>query len=217
MNDKEPVVQQGKRVDDTSDLDKLLGLVQQREKEETVFSDPKSALLHGNMSVTALYGDVDCMNPVQDDRSQGFGPAADRQLRENYKGKCVCCFLAVIMILFIVMIFLKYKGITSRMTGKDQLIYFGRPNCPYCKDFDPVWQEFVEKAKASGMKGEFRKVNCSDPVESALCVNERNHGLTSVPHIVKIGASGQRHVFKENRTVEKLLEFADKRQSFHYM
>lgn len=124
---------------------------------------------------------------------------------------CICAFLTLIIIVLIVLISLKSKNNTSRLTSKEnQILYFMRPGCGYCDKFNPIWDEFTKTLNADvKLKYRFtpRKIDCSDAKLSALCVKEREYGMRGVPHVVRIMTDGNREVFKDARTVDKLMEF----------
>jgi glutaredoxin len=126
---------------------------------------------------------------------------------------CVCAFLTCVIVVLIFLIAVKGKNMSENASTKSQkFTYFTRPGCPHCTKFNPVWDEFVKVANAdSNLKSnfEFRKVDCTNAKDSALCVKERAYGLQGVPHVVRVNATGKRLVFKGSRTVDALLSFVN--------
>lgn len=131
---------------------------------------------------------------------------------DNNSAMCICAYLTLVIVILIFMIIVKNSSNRSRMENKEQqIMYFTRQGCPHCINFNPIWDSFVQKSENDNyIKTNFilRKIDCNDPKSSVLYDNERQYGLSSVPHVVRIMADGSRKIFKSERTVDNLIAFA---------
>jgi hypothetical protein len=140
----------------------------------------------------------------------------DQQSNGSQLTLCICGLLSVVIVVLICLIYCKGRSIRSRLSTKsEQVLYFSRPGCGYCTKFNPTWDQFENLVKLNGdlnKRFQLRKIDCTDPKTSALCVKEREYGMQGVPHIVRVLTNGEHIKFSADRTVENLMKFINNTQ-----
>lgn len=109
---------------------------------------------------------------------------------QNYNG------ILVVLVLIILYLAKKAYG--------DKLIYYGRPTCPFCVQFDPVWNEIKMQSYFSTFCAE--KINTDTEWGKKKMLNE---GHRSVPTIVKV-KNGIKEVYNGERTKSAIMTWFDK-------
>lgn len=85
-----------------------------------------------------------------------------------------------------------FQGVNPRT-----VTYFGRPTCPFCVEFNPIFEKLEADFKYTGI--EFVRVDTSNPANKSLIEAEAAHypdKTFSVPHVV-ITDGSKRFVFGE--------------------
>ena len=165
----------------------------------------------GKVPVTVTYGVIASTEAETEARREIDEYVRDQKYIDTEKPLvCICAFLTVVIIVLIILIALRGNCLRERMQAKGQILYFYRPSCPYCQQFDPTWDEFVEQVRINpDVDLTLRKINCSDQTMAAACAKESKHyGMRGVPHIVRIKKDGKHMIFKDERSIEKLMTFA---------
>lgn len=83
----------------------------------------------------------------------------------------------------------------------DAIILFYSPNCMYCKQFKPQWDEFRNRTVIPT-----REFSVIDPTFRYLA---QDYQIQGVPHIVR-DRNGIRTVYTGNRTVDDMLKFFER-------
>jgi hypothetical protein len=91
----------------------------------------------------------------------------------------------------------------SRKTSVD---YFSMEGCPYCKQFDPIWNSVVEKVEGSPSASsiEMHKWDVRTPEGKAKAEAEN---VSAFPHVQKSSGGEEPAVFEGKRTEGELLKF----------
>lgn len=99
------------------------------------------------------------------------------------------------ILIIIVIIFLIYH-LCKRESPT--VIYYTNPRCPYCINFDPIWNELTSTCS----RAKFRKIDCLANPHLCQIANDRFQ-LKSTPHLVII--RGQNYeVFSGDRNLQNL-------------
>lgn len=82
----------------------------------------------------------------------------------------------------------------SRSGNNVDVTYYFNPGCPHCRNFTPVWKDFVSEGGAN-----FREINCAANPDK--CMNVRG-----VPWVV-FSRNGEHIPFTGNRNKQSLQAF----------
>ena len=90
--------------------------------------------------------------------------------------------------------------------AKTSVDYFSMEGCPYCKQFDPIWNSVVEKVEGSqaGSSIEMHKWDVRTPEGKAKAEAEN---VSAFPHVQKSSGGDEPAVFEGKRTEGELLKF----------
>ena len=80
-----------------------------------------------------------------------------------------------------------------------EMVYIYSTKCGWCDRFNPTWADFTEK-----YKGPIKLVKIESQEPAA-----KNYAVTGYPTVMIVKDGVQQAVFKDERTVEKLIEFAN--------
>ena len=111
-------------------------------------------------------------------------------------------YIIPIIIFLIAITLISICVCNSRMGGAVKVKYFHSPNCPHCRNFYPVWDNFVNSSQG---KADFEKIDCTTNPD--LCANIRG-----VPYVVFI-IKEKEVVYEGQRDVQSLNLFLDKVKS----
>ncbi len=113
--------------------------------------------------------------------------------------KMVKIFSAILIILIIWVVYRCYTSCSKAVKAT----YYYDPNCPYCSDFNAVWDRFADESDY-----EVVKVNCADPQESYQCEKAMANGMTGYPHVV-FEKDGVENVYNNPRTLPALHSYVN--------
>lgn len=128
-------------------------------------------------------------------------------MKSHYSIICIICCLIIILLLAYYILW-PHNVTHNQNTNKDAETYtiylFYSDTCPYCKEFDPVWQK-IAKDLSQNYKIAFKKIDGSDKK------NENLLFYYNVKHYPTIIISGKNKVveFSGNRIYAELLKFID--------
>ena len=114
----------------------------------------------------------------------------------------VQCALLLIVAVFLGIvlygrIFTSYEGFEK----PTNITYYYMEKCKYCKEFNPVWNEFVQKYEGKII---LKKISMEDAGNDLDRFN-----INSFPTVVMYNEKGDYKVYDGPRTVKQLLAFAD--------
>ena len=112
-----------------------------------------------------------------------------------------CCILCIILVI-LGLIYFKNDLMKSfeEFENPSNMTYYYMEQCKYCKQFNPIWNEFVQKYKG---KIVLKKVSMEDAGNDL----DKYH-INSFPTVVISNKDGDFKTFEGDRTVEGLMKFA---------
>lgn len=119
--------------------------------------------------------------------------------------KLIIGVILIVILLVLAWMFMKRTANIEAFQVKGMMTYYYMPSCPWCKKFNPVWEQFEEKVKADKLPIITRKVDATDK-ENEEEITEQ--GIKGFPHVQKEDEKGTK-VFEGKRTVEELVKFAN--------
>ena len=102
----------------------------------------------------------------------------------------------VIIILLLMCVICRVAKFDIPFKNKKSITYYYKPNCPYCVEFMPMWNEFASRVDNI----ETIAVNCNESPKKC-------EGIRSVPHIV-FRNNYRKMIFNGERTLDNLISFA---------
>jgi|LakMenEpi03Aug12_release.lakeMendotaPanAssembly.Ray.scaffolds.fasta_scaffold198924_5 hypothetical protein len=97
-------------------------------------------------------------------------------------------------------------------TAKYTLQYYCMPNCGYCNDFDPVWQQLVTEVSANPTQFNFTTIKymITDNGEGKASATKYNINSTPSVLLVKKDNPNTYFIFNDKRDLATLKAFANK-------
>ena len=112
---------------------------------------------------------------------------------------CALLFIVVVSLCFLV--YGSYFTSQEAFKNPTHITYYYMEKCKYCKEFNPVWNEFVQKYEGKII---LKKISMEDAGNDLDRFN-----INSFPTVVKYNDEGAFEIYEGPRTVKQLLEFAD--------
>ena len=111
--------------------------------------------------------------------------------------------ITVIVAILIGILYLLFRNMEA-FDGGATITYYYLPNCGWCKKFSPVWDEFEEKAKSSGLDVVIRKINGNEASDEL-----KKYNIQGFPH-VQLVKGDKVVVFDGARDVKSIIDFVQK-------
>jgi thiol:disulfide interchange protein len=115
----------------------------------------------------------------------------------------------VVGLLFIYIVFFAKKEQNKKEHMNGQIINCNASWCGHCKNFKPTWKEFTQVMQSSNSPIEVVDLQCD--------LNEENEqkckdlGVQGYPTVILIDSNGKKEEYSGPRTVESLVNFANKK------
>lgn len=112
-----------------------------------------------------------------------------------------CCILCILVFLLVLVYY--NNGIMSSLEefeNPSNMTYYYMEKCKYCKDFNPVWDEFVQKYNGDVV---LKKISMEDAGNDL-----DKYKINSFPTVVLSNDKGDYKVYEGKRTVDGLMKFA---------
>ena len=114
----------------------------------------------------------------------------------------------VVGLLFIYIVFFaKKEQKKEHMNGK--IINCNVSWCGHCQNFKPTWKEFTQVMKTNGSNVEVVDLQCDLNEENEKKCKELE--VAGYPTILYINSNGEREEYSGNRTIESLVNFANRK------
>ena len=112
-----------------------------------------------------------------------------------------CCILCIfVVILFIIYYNNDFLSTQEEFENPSNMTYYYMEKCKYCKDFNPVWDEFVKKYKGNLVLKKISMDNAGNDLDK--------YDIQSFPTVVLSNDKGDFKKFDGERTVDGLMKFA---------
>jgi thiol-disulfide isomerase/thioredoxin len=82
-----------------------------------------------------------------------------------------------------------------------KMTYYYMEKCKYCKEFNPVWDDFVKKYKGNLVLKKISNTDAGNDLDK--------YDIQSFPTVVLSNDKGEFKKFEGDRTVDGLMKFAD--------
>lgn len=114
-----------------------------------------------------------------------------------------CCILCILVVL-LGLIYYNSGMLTSQeeFENPSNMTYYYMEKCKYCKEFNPVWDEFVQKYDG---KVVLKKISMEDAGNDL-----DKYKINSFPTVVLSNDKGEFKMYEGKRTVDGLMKFAGK-------
>ena len=112
-----------------------------------------------------------------------------------------CCILGIVVLILGILCI--KNDIMSTQEGFDNptnLTYYYMEKCKYCKEFNPIWDEFVQQYEG---KIVLKKINMDDAGKDLDTFQ-----INSFPSVVLYNKEGNFKKYEGKRTVDGLMKFA---------
>lgn len=113
-----------------------------------------------------------------------------------------CCILMILVVLLCIIYF--NNGLISTQEEFDnpsKMTYYYMEKCKYCKEFNPVWDDFVKKYKGKLVLKKISNTDAGNDLDK--------YDIQSFPTVVLSNDKGEFKKFEGDRTVDGLMKFAD--------
>ena len=107
-------------------------------------------------------------------------------------------FIKYLILLFIIRYLLDLINYKKKLKVKS-IVYFYMKDCPYCDNFNPIWDKFTKTYKG--------KVKIQKYERSKVINKLKKYNIESFPTIIKIYEDGTFQKFNDNRTIKNLNKF----------
>jgi thiol-disulfide isomerase/thioredoxin len=111
--------------------------------------------------------------------------------------------IIIIGLLFIYYVFFSSTTTKEKMTNKLKVVNYNTSWCGYSIRFQPIWNDFVAKMKATNSNVELVDMKCDLEENESKC---RVPEVEGYPTVV-LYENDKSHVFDGNRTVDGLIDF----------